>query len=127
MKILDKAKEFGQALTETPEYIRLKEAEKVHFADEESLKAMEAYNNRRKELANEFRREDLTEEELESLRKQMADELLKLTDNVIVREFLESSRAFGEMMAQINAIIGHFVKGDSEGCEGSCGSCSGCN
>ena len=126
MNVLDKAKELGQAITETPEWKRLKEAEKAHLADLESVERMEEHNRRRAEIAEQFRKEGISKEELEALRQQMADEVLNLTENAIIREFLDASRAFGEMMGQINSVIGHFVTGDSECDGGSCGGCSGC-
>ena len=128
MNPLDKAKELGQLLVESDEYKRFKAAESQHLSDSAAQEIMENYNLRRLELAAKMRDCDMDEEQLKEVRAEMVAETNAIMENEVVREYIEAAQDFSELIAQVNAIISHFVKGeDADDCGGGgCGGCHGC-
>ena len=129
MDVLEKARELGEMLADSEEYKRMKAAEVAKNADETALSMLADYNRKANEFAAKIRTSEPTKEELEEYRDSLGKAFAELDANAVVHEFLESSKAFDDMMKNINSIIAFYVVPEKQGgsCSGDCSSCGGCN
>lgn len=129
MDILEKARELGEMLADSDEYKRMKAAEKAKNEDETAKALLADYNKKANEFAAKIKTAQPTKEELEEYRDSLGAAFSELDANPVVHEFLESSKAFDDMMKNINSIIAFYVVPEGQGgsCSGNCSSCGGCN
>ena len=127
-QILQKAKELGMMIADSPQFARVKEAEEAQLSDSEATALMMEYSQKQDELSKRASQPDITKEDFENIRKEAQQAFEKICQNENIKAYLEANRAFSSMIEQVNTIIGYFVKGgDSAGCSGNCSSCSGCH
>lgn len=129
MDVLEKAKELGESLANSEEYKRMKLAEAAQAHDDEASRLLAAYNERTNEFAAQIKAKQPTQEELEHYRNELTAEFNKISENPVIKEYIESQKAFDELMKKINSIIAFYVVPQDKGgsCSGSCSSCSGCH
>lgn len=129
MDVLEKARELGEMLADSAEYKRMKDAEKAKNADEKAVSLLSEYNRKANEFAAKIKTAQPTPEELEQYRESLGSAFAELDANPVVHEFLEASKAFDDMMKNINSIIAFYVVPEKQGgsCGGNCSSCGGCN
>ena len=126
MDIYQQAKELGEALLKTEEYVRFEKAEKAQAEDKEAMALIESYNKTRAEMGKKIAGENPTPEEVEAIRNKLQAEFEKLYENKVISEYIEANKAFMQVLQTVNTIIDHTVSGE-QGCTGSCGSCGGCH
>ena len=78
MDILDAAKEIGIALEQSEEFKQLDEATKIQNNDDEAQRLIGEYNLVRLQLMQKMQGKDMTDEQLNQIRMQLADEFDKL-------------------------------------------------
>lgn len=129
MDVLEKARELGEMLADSAEYKRMKAAEAAKNSDSTALSMLAEYNRKANEFAAKIRTAEPTKEELEEYRTSLGQAFAELDSNTVVHEFLEASKAFDDMMKNINSIIAFYVVPEKQGgsCSGDCSSCGGCN
>lgn len=127
MTIYEQTTALGEAITETEEYKRFKEAEKAQQESQEATDQINDYNKLRNELALQIRNTNPPKEEIDKIRETLDKEFEKLRENPIIDEYIEANKAFTQLVENINNIIGMYVSGNQGGCGGSCSSCSGCH
>ena len=128
MDVLEKARELGEMLADSPEYKRMKAAEGAKNNDATALKLLADYNKKANEFAMKIRTAEPTKEELEQIRTDMGKAFHELDSNAVVHEFLEASKAFDDLMKNMNSIISFYVVPEQQAsCGGDCSSCGGCN
>ena len=128
MPVVEKAKELGQMIVESQEFIALQKAEIRQNNDAEAIQLIANYNVKRNELMVQMQAPDVSKEKMEEVRSQMEAEFDILSANEAIGEYIESTQNFQQMMTQVNSVISHYVNGDRNGsdCEsGNCGSCGG--
>ncbi len=124
--VIKKANELGEAILLSPQYARLQAASAVYEADEEAMRLTEEYNLRRGELSAMAQKEDITPLDMLRLRESLSSEFTKLSENVVMKEYLEAKKDMEALLGEIDGIIRYYVTGEEpEGCGGSCGSCGG--
>ncbi len=128
-EILAKAHELGELLAESEELKRYQEMELSFVSDEEAQKKVRQYDEKSAALAEDMRKGGMTPEKLEEYRKRMNENMAELTENATAKEYLEAKSAFGQLINQVNNIIGYHIRGEEEsgGCGGNCSSCGGCH
>ena len=129
MDVLEKARELGEMLADSEEYKRMKAAEAAKNADETAIAMLADYNRKANEFAAKVQAAQPTPEELEEYRVSLGNAFAELDANAVVHEFLEATKAFDDMMKNINSIIAFYVVPERQGgsCSGDCSSCGGCN
>lgn len=128
MDVLEKARELGEMLADSEEYKRMKAAEIAKNADATAISMLADYNSKANEFAAKIQTAQPTPEELEEYRVSLGNAFAELDANPIVHEFLESTKAFDDLMKNINSIIAFYVVPEKQGsCSGNCSSCGGCN
>ena len=128
MDVLEKARELGEMLADSEEYKRMKDAEKAKNADATAVSMLADYNQKANEFAAKVQTAEPTKEELLEYREALGAAFRELDANPVVHEFMEASKAFDELMKNINSIIAFYVVPEKGGsCSGNCSSCGGCN
>lgn len=124
MDILDKARELGHMIAESPEMLRLKNSEAALEADARAKKLMEEYKNLQIELVKASRGKK-PPEALEAIRERLIEKQRELNDYSRTNEYLEAKSAFDRLMGNVNAVITFAVTGE-ECSPSKCASCRGC-
>lgn len=129
MDIIDKAKELGQMIVESKEFIAMKDTEEALENDEKSVQLMTDYQTIQNEMiqALQGQKEDADVNEIRSRFMAKQDEI---SNYDVTKKFLEARTAFENMMKQVNDVIAYMVRGFEEeecsgGCSGGCSSCGG--
>lgn len=125
--ILEKAKELGIMISQSKEFAEAKEAEQIQLADPEAQKLMAEYAQRRDALAQKAADPNLSKEEYEKIMLDAQAEFGRLCVNESIKNYLDKTKIYSDLIEQVNGIISHFVNGeDTSSCSGSCATCSGC-
>lgn len=129
MDILEMAKELGKAIADSDLMAAVKKAEDVQNNDEKAQQLIGEYNLKRMQLAQRVQKEDVTQEELEVVQKELSDEFDKLMQYSVISDFITARKELDAVLEQVNNVISFYVTGKTPdgGCSGSCSSCSGCH
>lgn len=126
MSIIEKAKELGQMLAESNEFVKMRTAEQAQQADADAQMLLMGYNQKRQELMMQAQKEDITPEEMQAIRSEMESEFNKLNTNANIVEYIDSMQVFNELMQQVNASISYYITPqEEESCGGECSGCGG--
>ena len=128
MDITEKAKELGQMIAESSEYKRLIKAEMTQNNDKEAQALINAYNDKRKNIAENMKGKELSQDEMNAVKEDLQKAFDSLSENLTVKEFIAAKKGFDELMQSVNSIISYYVTGEEPAnCSPSkCNSCSGC-
>lgn len=129
MDILEMAKELGKAIADSDLMAAVKKAEDVQNNDEKAQQLIGEYNLKRMQLAQRVQKEDVTQEELEAVQKELSDEFDKLMQYSVISDYITARKELDAVLEQVNNVISFYVTGKTPdgGCSGSCSSCSGCH
>ncbi len=106
MSVKRKAHELAKALAESPEFLKLKEAQAVVEERQAARIMLQDLQEKQRMLRDKHAAgEEITDAELEALQKSM--ELVSF--NPYVRELVEAEYAFSELMAEVWQIIGEAI------------------
>ena len=128
-KVIELAKQLGEALSGSEQFLRYKAADDAYHADDEALRLTEEYGKKTQELSMELSKEDITPTEMIKIRQKMTAEYASLCLNPVIKEFVESKAAAEQLLGEVNSIIQFYVTGEEQqgGCTGNCSSCGGCH
>ena len=128
MDILDAAKEIGIALEQSEEFKQLDEATKIQNNDDEAQRLIGEYNLVRLQLRQKMQGKDMTDEQLNQIRMQLADEFDKLMQYEIIKNYIDAKEKFDNLYNKVKNVIDFYASGEkSGGCSGSCSTCGGCH
>ena len=129
MDILEMAKQLGKAIEESKEFENLRKAEDIQANDEKAQQLIGEYNLARMNIMQKAQGENLTQEDYDKIRTELADEFDKLMCYDVIKNFIEAKESFDSMYEQVRNIIDFYANGEKQtgGCSGSCSSCSGCH
>lgn len=126
--VLDKAKELGEAIINSDEYLNLKEAEKQFMNDPEASSLIETYEKKAldyKELRKESKGHSEKEKELLNTLKEIQQ---NMNNNKTLTHLYYCQKEYDSLIIKINDIIdyktGNTIKGITKG---GCTGCSGCD
>lgn len=125
MDYIEAAAALGQALIESPQYKKLNAAEAETFSDTEAANILVEYRKAQQEMAA-AARGDISKEDLDQIRTKLLEKQRELNSNLIIKNYLDSKKAFDQMMQEVNSVLTHYLEGGSSNCSGSCESCGGC-
>ncbi|MBE7029184.1 MAG: YlbF family regulator [Clostridia bacterium] len=123
-ELLQKAQELAELIKTSKEYLLAKETEAIQANDEKAQQMIQAYNDKRRDIAVRMQCSQLSEEETEAVRKEINDAFNELMEYDVIKNYVEAQKDFEILNQQIMNIISGAVNG---GCGGSCSSCSGCH
>ena len=125
-EIFEKARELGEAIIDSKEYLELKKAEAEQENDPEAMKLLADYSALRSKLAQEIQKGDVSEERMQEVRAQLEEAYEKVTENDHITAYINAQRLFQAIIDQMNNIISYHITGKMPGgCSGSCESCGG--
>lgn len=132
MDILEMAKQLGEAISVSEQFVRFANAEEKFKTDDEAQELLLKYNTERSELAVQMQNEDIKPMEMIEIRKKLAKQYNELLKNNVIREYTEAKAAAEKLLADVNAVIqfcvtGEEADGEHSSCSGSCSTCSGCH
>ncbi|OQB14013.1 MAG: hypothetical protein BWY15_01385 [Firmicutes bacterium ADurb.Bin193] len=127
MSVIEKARELGLMLAQSKEFIRMRTAEQAQQQDEEATKLIEEYTVSREALLRRAHSDDITPDQLHSIRSELEAGYEKLKKNAKVAEYIESAAEFNNLMQEVNTAISFYIYPQDEGCGGDCGDCGGCH
>lgn len=125
MDYIEAAAALGQALVESPQYKKLNAAEAETFSDTEAANILVEYRKAQQEMAA-AASGDISKENLDQIRTKLLEKQRELNSNLIIKNYLDSKKAFDQMMQEVNSVLTHYLEGGSSNCSGSCESCGGC-
>ena len=125
MDYIEAAAALGQALVDSPQFKKMSVAEAETFADAEATGVLVAYRKAQQEMA-EAAGGGRSAEELDEIRNRLLEKQKELSENQIIKNYLDSKKAFDQMMQEVNSVLKHYLESGSADCSGSCETCGGC-
>lgn len=126
MEILELAHELGKKIAASEEMAKMRAAEEAQANDEASREALKAFNLKRMNLARDMQEKKISQEEAVKQNTEAFQTLLE--ENELIREFVETKKAFDEMVGNINGVLNFYITGEEPGsCTHNCSTCGGCH
>lgn len=128
--IIEKARELGIELSESPEFKRMNEAQGAIAENTRVMEMLESYEKHQNDIMQEMQsggdaaRMSVLSSKMDELKDALFDEPQFV-------ELMESRNAFEELMKRVNRAIGMCIGMEpddepEEGCAHDCSTCSGC-
>ncbi len=135
--VMHKAQELAEAILESSIYQRMHTAELQVNKDEEAVKAVSDFVEKRQAVESILASNNMDHTALAEAGKAMEEAEKKLNEVALIKEMQESRQEFTQMMENVNRILRLVITGETEeecdcggdcgGCTGSCSSCGGCH
>ncbi len=125
MNILDKTRELGEMIQQSEEMKAFKAAELAQADDDTAQVLMQEYNITRMNLARDMQSGKLTREEATKQNAEAFEKVLEKSETI--RNYIETKKAFDELVGQINRIINYYITGQDPDCTHDCSTCGGCH
>lgn len=129
-EIIEKAQELGKMIAESELRVKAAEAGNRMNNDEKASEMLRIYNENIKNAAENMRGKKPGKSEIEEYKAYTQSEFDKLMENELIKDYVESNKAFDSLVQQVNAVLAYFISGNeqTEGeCTGSCATCGGCH
>ena len=125
-EVMQKAQELEEAIVESSVYQRMHTAELQVNKDEEAVKAVATFVEKRQAVENVLAQSDMDHELLAQMGEEMEEAEKRLNEVPLVKEMQEARKEFTQMMENVNRILRLVVTGETDdGCSGDCSGCSG--
>ena len=125
-EVMQKAQELAEAIVESSIYQRMHAAELQVNKDEEAVKAVAEFVEKRQAVETVLAQSDMDHELLAQAGEEMEEAEKHLNEVPLVKEMQEARRDFTQMMVNVNRILRLVVTGETDdGCSGDCSGCSG--
>lgn len=128
--VMHKAQELAEAIVESSIYQRMHAAELQVNKDEEAVKAVSDFVEKRQKVENILASNNLDHNELAEAGKAMEEAEKHLNEVPLIKEMQESRKEFTQMMENVNRILRLVITGEVEEehqCGGDCSGCSSCS
>lgn len=131
--VMQKAQELAEAILESSIYQKMHEAELQVNKNEEAVKAVSDFIEKRQAVENLLADSNMDHTALADAGKAMEEAEKKLNEVALIKEMQETRKEFSDMMNNVNRILRLVITGETEdecdcgGCSGSCSSCGGCH
>lgn len=135
--VMQKAQELAEAILESSIYQKMHEAELQVNKNEEAVKAVSDFIEKRQAVENLLADSNMDHTALAEAGKAMEEAEKKLNEVALIKEMQDTRKEFTEMMNNVNRILRLVITGETEdecdcggdcgGCSGSCSTCGGCH
>lgn len=134
MDCIDLFKRAAMALQTDPRYLALDQARKMNDKDEELQNLIGEFNLARMDLNNELGQTERSDERIAELNEKVNSLYGQIMNSEGMLAYNDAKRECEALVSYVDAIINTAMNGGdpmavqqpSEGCTGSCSSCSGC-
>ena len=125
-EVMQKAQELAEAIVESSIYQRMHAAELQVNKDEEAVRAVAEFVEKRQAVETVLAQSDMDHELLAQAGEEMEEAEKHLNEVPLVKEMQEARKEFTQMMENVNRILRLVVTGETDdGCSGDCSGCSG--
>lgn len=127
--IFEKARELANMILETPEGMAYNDAKYVFDGDENAQASLKNYSMFRNAVAQRVNNNEITQEELEAENEKLKTMINELTSNPVINDMFMAEQRLNQLVNNVMNVFNATIQGDECdcGCNGSCGSCSGCH
>lgn len=133
MDVILAARQLGEALQASEEYVRFAKATLSSESDTELQDKIGKFNLSRMNLDNELSKEERNEAAVKELNEQLRALYDEIMEHPTMKEYNEARAAVDKILSDVNAIISMCAQGaDPKTCEisdctGNCSTCGGCH
>lgn len=130
--IIEKARELGLAISESPEFISMLEARKKVDGDPVISGMIAQYSDLQKTITEMLEASDIDAQAIRGMTAQMEEIQGTLLSEPAFVHAMETQNDFQQLMERVNAEIGACIGAPAkdtateQGCSGCCSACSGC-
>lgn len=127
-KVMDCARELGQAIVDSEEYKTMQMTEKTAMSDPAVAAAMSRYLEAKDNMHAAMSTGDA--DQIAHFSQEMDDAQQALNAMPAVDAMTTARQNFSELMNQVNHVLEFMITGEVEqggGCTGNCASCGGCH
>lgn len=132
--VLQQAELLANSILDSETYINMRISEQAAMHDEQSVKKMTDFMERRQQVEAILADPQMDHGELAKASEAMENAESEMNNDPLIAKMQADRSAFSQMMANVNKIIRFVVTGEDEeeaapGCGGNCSSdgCSGCS
>lgn len=134
MDVISLARDLGKAIQQDEAYIRMMRCTQLNDEDQELQDLIGQFNLKRVDLNNEINKTDKDQAKIDAINEEVREIYGKLMTNPNMSAYNEAKNQLDEMMDFVIQILRGSINGENPdtiehntGCNGSCGSCSGCH
>ena len=129
MDYVEAATQLGEAIAESGELLRFREAEQAILADSKAQQLMQEFRQMQGEMVEAARKQEMSKEDLEKVRDTLLAKQNELDTYAVTKQYFDARQGFEVMMKTVNDILQYYIDGQehAEGCGGNCAGCSGCH
>ena len=125
-EIIKKAEELAMMIKTSKEALLAEQTEEIYKNDEKAQEMIRSYNDKRRDAAVKMQYSELSDEEMDALRKEISEAYDELMSYDIIRNYVDAQGQLEELNNQVMAVLGEIT--GAGGCgSGGCSSCSGCH
>lgn len=125
MDIFEKTEELGKMIQETEEMKRMTAADVAQQTSEEAQALLREFNLARMNLARDMQEGKIEKTEAIKKNTQLFEDMVN--SNEIIKEYVESKKAFDAVIGKINGILNFYITGQDPNCTHDCSTCGGCH
>ena len=129
MNTIDKARELGVALANSPEFMRLSEARERVDANAAVTDLIQEFRNKESEIVSMMEEDDVDREGVVILTSDIERIKEQLLTNQLFTELVEAQQVFSNLLSAVNREINVCIgieEPEETACSGSCDGCRGC-
>jgi cell fate (sporulation/competence/biofilm development) regulator YlbF (YheA/YmcA/DUF963 family) len=124
MDVLNKAQELAEALENSEELLKMREAEQRMSEDQDAMSLMQEFRRKQMDVYNVQVAGQIPSEELE---QEMENISKRLQENPLISDYITAQEKVGRILEYINSAISQVLQGGNGCDESSCSSCAGCS
>jgi cell fate (sporulation/competence/biofilm development) regulator YlbF (YheA/YmcA/DUF963 family) len=125
-EIIKKAEELAMMIKTSKEALLAEQTEEIYKNDEKAQEMIRSYNDKRRDAAVKMQYSELSDEEMDALRKEISEAYDELMSYDVISNFVEAQAQLEELNNQVMSVLGEIT--GAGGCgSGGCSSCSGCH
>ena len=127
--MIEKARELGLALANSPEFLRMAEARQNVTKNSSLCELMDAFREKRDAVVDLMSSDDVDKLEAITMTTDLERLQQQLFENPLFSELLQAEETFQNLVTAVNQEISACISaaGPTEnGCSGNCSGCSGC-
>lgn len=126
MSVMEKARELGEQILETPEAKRLNDAREKYNNDELAKAKMDDFSIFKNQIQQGRNQQTLSATEFQTAQTKLNEMAAELKDIPVIGELIEAENNFNGMVNQVFSVLRYAITGETPGCSPSdCASCGG--
>ncbi|MGI6175279.1 MAG: YlbF family regulator [Christensenellales bacterium] len=133
MNAIEAAIQLGAALAESKEVIALQQSKNDLMSNDAAMEALFKVEQLKRDYEKLKQAENADAQNMKGLSEEIERMEKFIREDAILTAYVQAQQDYAGLMGRINAIIQHYVTGETEdeggcgGCKGSCSGCQGCH